>query len=310
MNGHALVVGEALVDIVRRAGSEPVEHVGGSPLNVALGLGRLGRAVQFVTRVGADERGTRIVEHLTAAGVALTPGSTSADRTATAQAELDEKGSARYEFDITWDPVEPPMTADVVLVHTGSIATVLEPGCDVVAELVALQSRTSTVSFDPNIRPALIADPARGRARIERLVTLADVVKASDEDLEWFAPGRDPLDTAREWLSRGPAVVAVTRGGAGAVAVCAAGTVEVPAVQVEVVDTVGAGDAFTAGLLDGLWSFGFVGIERQERLRDIGTAELRAALETAAWTSALTVARAGADLPTLAERVAARKVTR
>ncbi|MFF0240643.1 carbohydrate kinase [Rhodococcus pyridinivorans] len=310
MNGHALVVGEALVDIVHRGGAEPVEHVGGSPLNVALGLGRLGRPVQFTTRVGTDARGRRIVDHLAASGVSLTPGSAAAERTATAQAEIDEKGSATYEFDIVWDPVEPPPSVDAVLVHTGSIATVLEPGCDLVAELVAQQAGTSTVSFDPNVRPALIDDPARGRERIERLVSLADVVKASDEDLTWFAPDRDPLDTARDWLSRGPAIVAVTRGEQGAVALCAAGTVEVPAVRVEVVDTVGAGDAFTTGLLDGLWTCGLLGADRRERLRGIGIDDVREVFDIAAWTSGLTVARAGADLPTLADRTAAREAAR
>jgi len=307
MSGHALVVGEALVDVVRRAGTDPVEHVGGSPLNVAVGLGRLGRAVQFTTRIADDPRGTRILGYLVDSGVSLTPGSAAADRTATAQAMIDETGSASYEFDIAWEPVAPPPTVDAVLVHTGSIATVLGPGCELVAELVAQQAVSSTVSFDPNVRPALIGDPARGRARIDRLVALADVVKASDEDLGWYAPDRDPVDTARGWLSRGPAIVAVTRGAKGSVAVCAAGTVEIPAVEADVVDTVGAGDAFTAGLLDGLWTRNLLGVEKRDALRAIGTDALREVLTTAAWTSALTVARAGADLPTRAEREAARE---
>ncbi|MEE2035275.1 carbohydrate kinase family protein [Rhodococcus chondri] len=302
MNGHALVVGEALVDIVHRGGDDPVEHVGGSPLNVAVGLGRLGRTVHFMTRLAADERGRRIIEHLDSSGVHLTPGSAAASRTATAKAVLDPEGRATYEFDIDWHPVVPPPTVDALLIHTGSIATVLEPGCDTVAELVAQQSATSTVSFDPNIRPALIADEQRGRARIEHLVGLSDIVKASDEDLAWFAPGQDPVVTAREWLSRGPAIVAVTRGSGGALAMSAAGTVDIPAVQVDVVDTVGAGDAFTAGLLDALWTQKLLGADRRDTLRGIRTDALRAALETAAWTSALTVGRAGADLPTREQR--------
>lgn len=302
MSGHALVVGEALVDIVRRGESEPVEHVGGSPLNVALGLGRLGRPVHFVTRVAADPRGNRIIEHLAGSGVVLTPGSAAAARTATAQATLDHSGAATYEFDITWDPVEPPPTVDAILAHTGSIATVLEPGCDLVADLVAQQAATATVSFDPNIRPALIGDDEAGRTRIERLVDLADVVKVSDEDLSWYAPGRDPADIARDWLSRGPAVIAVTRGDKGAFALCRAGTADVDVVRVEVVDTVGAGDAFTTGLLDALWSLGLLGAERRSDLHAISVADLRWAMDTAAVTAGLTVARAGADLPTRDER--------
>lgn len=300
--GHALVVGEALVDIVRRDGAEPVEHVGGSPLNVAVGLGRLGRTVRFVTDIGTDTRGLRIAAHLAESRVVPTPGSTAATRTATAVATIRDDGAATYEFDVGWRPAAPPVTVDAVLVHTGSIATVLEPGCGVVAELVARQSVTATVSFDPNVRPALITDPDRGRDRIERLVATADVVKASDEDLAWFAPGRDPLDTARDWLSRGPAIVAVTRGAGGAVALCAAGEVAVEAHTVDVVDTVGAGDAFTAGLLDALWELGLVGADRRAELRGIGIERLRRVLEVAAATSALTVARAGADLPSRADR--------
>lgn len=302
MTGYALVVGEALVDIVHRGDDDPVEHVGGSPLNVAVGLGRLGHRVHFATHLGTDDRGRRIDDHLEASGVALTPGSLTATRTATAKAVLDHEGKATYDFDIDWHPTLPPPDADAILVHTGSIATVLEPGCDTVAELLARQRATSTVSFDPNVRPALITDDRRGRERIERLVELADVVKASDEDLAWFAPGRDPLDTAREWLSRGPSIVAVTRGAHGVTAICAAGTVDVPAVEVQVVDTVGAGDAFTTGLLDALWTQQLLGADRRADLHRIGLDALRDALATAAWTSALTVARAGADLPTREQR--------
>jgi fructokinase len=302
MNGQALIVGEALVDIVRRGGDDPVEHVGGSPLNVAVGLGRLDREVRLATSLGADERGGRIARHLDASGVVLTQSSVSAMRTATASATIGDDNAATYEFDIAWQPRLPEPSADAVLVHTGSIATVLEPGCDAVADLIEQQAQTSTVSFDPNIRPALIADDARGRERIARLVALSDVVKVSDEDLAWVEPGRDPLDVACDWLSRGPAIVAVTRGAAGAVAVCRAGVVEVPARKVDVVDTVGAGDAFTVGLLDALWTLGFLGAEQRERLREIGTGDLESVLRTAAVTSALTVARAGADLPTRAQR--------
>lgn len=301
MTGRALVVGEALVDIVHRPGAEPVEHVGGSPLNVAVGLGRLGRPVDFVTTVGRDPRGARIVDHLRSSGVTTTTGSDSATRTSTAVATIGADRSATYEFDLEWTPRIPPPTGDAVLVHTGSIATVLEPGCETVAELVAQHSVTATVSFDPNVRPSLIGDPARGRARIERLVELADIVKVSDEDLAWFAPGTTPLATARAWATRGPALVVVTRGAAGAVAVCAAGETEVPAVEVEVVDTVGAGDAFTAGLLDALWGEGLLGASRREELRHISLDTVRRALGSAAWTSGLTVAKAGADLPTRAE---------
>ncbi|MGX7728975.1 carbohydrate kinase family protein [Rhodococcus sp. 2H158] len=300
MNGPVLVIGEALVDIVRRGAAEPVEHVGGSPLNVAVGLGRLGRDVEFVTHIGDDDRGRRIVGHLAASKVRLAAGSSTAARTPTATAVLDENGSATYEFDLEWQLPDPRPTPGARHVHTGSIAALLEPGCEAVAALLDRHVPTATVSYDPNVRPALVGDDPRARDRITRFVAGADVVKASDEDLRWFAPGRDPRDVAREWLALGPALVAVTLGAGGAVAVARSGSVEVAAQPVEVVDTVGAGDAFMAGLLDALWTQELLG--DREGLRGIEPDALRTALDVAALTAARTVARAGADLPTRDER--------
>lgn len=166
--------------------------------------------------------------------------------------------------------------------------------------------RAAGAHVDDQLRPQHPAGAdrrdQRGRERIARLAALSDVVKVSDEDLAWVAPGRDPLDIARDWLSRGPSIVAVTRGASGAVAVCRAGVVEVPAKKVDVVDTVGAGDAFTVGLLDALWELGLLGAEQRERLRKIGVGDLESVLHTASSMSALTVARPGADLPTRAQR--------
>ncbi|MGH3449612.1 MAG: carbohydrate kinase family protein [Haloechinothrix sp.] len=294
----SLVIGESLIDIVTGNDGVTTEYVGGSPLNVAVGLGRLGRPVEFVTRVGDDARGGTIVGHLEESGVRIAQGSVSAQRTATARATLDAAGAAGYEFDIDWDLPVPHYNSSPQLVHTGSIASVMEPGCDVVADVLDRQRSSATISYDPNVRPALIVDNERARQRIEYVVSISDIVKASDEDLWWFDADRDPLDIAREWLSRGPAVVAVTRGGEGAFAISAAGLVEVAAREVEVVDTVGAGDAFMAGLLDGFWSRGFLGAQQRDALRRIDEAELRNVLTNAVLTSALTVARPGADLPT------------
>ncbi|MFC0451748.1 carbohydrate kinase family protein [Rhodococcus jostii] len=294
----SLVIGEALIDIVTAGDGATTEYVGGSPLNVAVGLGRLGRPVEFVTRIGDDTRGRSIVRHLEQSGVSLAPGSVTAQRTATAHATLDSAGAATYEFDIEWDLPSPSGASAPPLVHTGSIAAVMEPGCDVVADMLARRRSAATISYDPNVRPVLITDKARARQRIEHLVSISDIVKVSDEDLRWYDPDRDPVDIARDWLSRGPAMVAVTKGGEGAFAVCAAGLVEVAARAVEVVDTVGAGDAFMAGLLDGFWSHGFLGAESRAALHRIDPEELRNVLDNAVLTSGLTVARPGADLPT------------
>ncbi|MCV7280740.1 carbohydrate kinase [Mycolicibacterium flavescens] len=305
---RALVIGEALIDIVERGGEVEGEYVGGSPLNVAVGLARLGRDVDFLTHIGTDDRGRRIVDYAEQAGVQMVSGSTTAARTPTARAMLDEQGSARYEFDIDWQLSGTPEVAPPLVAHSGSIATTLEPGCRATAALLDTYHTAATVTFDPNVRPALVGDGEAQtvRGRIARLIERCDVVKASDEDMEWLDPDRSPEEKAQTWLSLGPSIVAVTMGGRGAFATCAAGTVHVPAYRVEVVDTVGAGDAFMAGLIDALWSLDLLGAQRRRDLARIDTATLTEVVRTAALSSALTVARPGAQLPDRATRDAAR----
>jgi fructokinase len=294
---RALVIGEALIDIVERDGQAIGEHVGGSPLNVAVGLARLGRGVDFLTHIGNDSHGRRIVEHLKASGVELVPGSLSAPRTPTAQATLDAAGSASYTFDIEWQLSGTPEVSPPLVAHTGSIAAVLEPGCRAVAALLDAYHLSASITFDPNVRPALIEDDDLVRSRIDRLIERCDVVKVSDEDLRWMDPNRSPEQVAQTWLELGPSIVAVTMGEQGSFGVCRSGAVRVPALPVNVVDTVGAGDAFMAGLIDALWSFKLLGAERRPALARISSETLTDVLGNAALMSALTVARAGADLP-------------
>jgi len=297
---RGLVIGESLIDIV---GSE--EHVGGSPLNVAVGLGRLGRPVDFLTRIGDDPRGRRINEHATAAGVQLVSGSQTAERTSTARATVAEDGSAQYQFDLDWQLAGTPPVAPPLLVHTGSIAAVQDPGCLAVAALVDAYHLSATVSFDPNVRPSLITDRELASQRIGHLVERSDVVKVSEEDLHWLDPDRSPEQIARAWLALGPTLVVVTMADQGAMAVCAAGEARVPTRAVHVVDTVGAGDSFMVGLLDSLWGLGLLGAQRRAELAGIGIDALTAVLEAGSATAALTVGRAGADLPDRAELAAA-----
>lgn len=298
---RALVIGEALIDVVERDG-DVTEHVGGSPLNVAVGLARLGRDVDFLTHIGTDDRGRRIAEYVESSGVQLVPGSTTASRTATARAKLDAAGSATYSFDIDWTLTGTPEVAPPLVVHTGSIAAVHEPGCLATKALVDAYHLSATFTFDPNIRTALITDADAARSRIDRLLEKADVVKASHEDLHWIDPTRTPEQIAAAWLALGPAIVVVTFGADGAFAMCAAGSVRVPAGHVHVVDTVGAGDAFMTGLIDALWSADLLGADRRPRLARIGVDALTTAVRAATLTSALTVAKSGADLPDRVER--------
>jgi fructokinase len=289
---RGLVIGESLIDIV-----ESDEHVGGSPLNVAVGLARLGREVDFLTYIADDAYGRRIADYVNAAGVQLVSESQTAERTATARLTVADDGSADYVFDLDWQLSGTPMVAPPLFVHTGSIAAVQEPGCLAVAALVDTYHLSATVTFDPNVRPSLIADRDLARERIEHLVERSDIVKVSEDDLRWIDPDRPPERIAQTWLALGPAIVAVTMADRGAAAVCAAGVARVPARPVQVVDTVGAGDAFMVGLIDALWGRGLLGAQRRAELAGLDLGALTAALEAASAAAALTVGRAGADLP-------------
>lgn len=299
---RALVVGEALVDVVHRTDGSVESHPGGSPLNVAIGLARLGREAHLLSWFAEDEGGAALRAHLAGSGVHLVEGSAGAARTSSAVATLDATGAASYEFDIDWQLPSEPVSIDPVVVHTGSIAAVLDPGARDVLTLVGSHRGTATVTYDPNMRPALMGSPAQAAARVEPLLELADVVKVSDEDLAWYSGGQDVTELARAWASRGPALVVVTLGGSGALAVTSSGLkVEITAPKVQVADTVGAGDSFMGGLVDGLWSAGLLGAHRRDALHAIDEATLRSVLERCARIAAVTVSRPGADPPTAAE---------
>ncbi|GIG28584.1 fructokinase [Cellulomonas marina] len=289
---------------MRRTGAPGAAHPGGSPANVALGLARLGRRAELLTWLADDEDGRTVRTHLEASGVRVLTGDRAPERTSRAVATLDDAGVATYAFDLEWDlpaPVDEG-AGDALVVHTGSIATVLRPGGPRVAELLERRRATSTITYDPNLRPALMGDPVDVLPLVEALVALADVVKVSDEDLAWLLPGLDPADVARRWVGAGPALVVVTRGGEGTVAVTSAGVeVDLPAQRVQVADTVGAGDSFMGGLIDGLWSAGLLGPDRRAALAAIDADALTAVLARCVRIAAITVSRPGANPPTSAE---------
>lgn len=304
-----LVVGEALVDIVHRDDGSPEEYPGGSPMNVAVALARLGRTTRLLTRIGDDTRGATVRTFLDRSGVRLVPGSVVPGPTSTATATLDAAGVASYEFAIDWALPEQVGVGPAKALHTGSIAAFLPPGGDAVARLVEESVGRVTISYDPNARPPLMGDPDRARKHVERLVTASDLVKVSEEDLTWLAPGAEPLDVAAAWLDLGPAAVIVTQGGKGSTGLARAGRVDVPAPDIRLVDTVGAGDSFMAGLLDHLAGAGLLGAGARRDLRAIGTDVVEAMLRHAARASAITCSRAGANPPTRAELEAAALTT-
>jgi fructokinase len=296
-----VVVGEALVDIVQRLDGSTEAHPGGSPANVSLGLARLGREVGLLTKIGDDEQGLMVRAHLESSGVRLLPGSVNGQPTSTATAHLDPAGGATYDFDLDWSLPDQLVLPAHRALHTGSIAAFLPPGGDAVLALVEQQAGRATISYDPNARPALMGAPGPARERVQRFVAAADVVKVSDEDLAWLAPGADPLDVIDAWLAAGPSLVVLTRGGEGAVALCRAGRVELPAPRITVVDTVGAGDSFMSGLLDRLLEADLLGADRSGALRAIGTGTVESVLRHAVRIAAVTCGRAGANPPTRAE---------
>jgi fructokinase len=296
------VVGEALLDLVADgAGRSFAAHPGGSPANVAVGLARLDTPVRLATQLADDLPGRLITEHLRDSGVLVDvlPSATAA--TSLALASVDEAGVASYDFRLAWDISRGPyVDPRCVCLHTGSIAAAYPPGAEMVDRAIAEHRAAGlTISYDPNIRPSLIGPRESERLRVARQVASSDVVKTSAEDLEWLYPG-EPLEAVAErWLGTGPALVVVTLGAKGAYAVSRAGRFTRPPMPVTVVDTVGAGDAFMAGLLDGLNRGGLLGPRTD--LAAIDAATVTEVVDFATRVAGITCSRPGAQPPTRAE---------
>lgn len=304
MSDTVVVIGEALMDCVVGPTGEPVREVpGGSPMNVAIGLGRLGHSALLAARVGSDARGQAITAHVRGSGVALTEDSVRHHRTSTATAHLAEDGSARYEFDVAWD-VEPSMVPDApyLHVHTGSIACTLEPGAGAVREIVKRSRATgASISYDPNVRPHIMGSPNDALPHIEAMIAQSHLVKASDEDAAWLYPGLALDQVALRWQELGASLVVITRGAEGATAWCAGTTLRFPTHATSVVDTIGAGDTVMAGLISALATRSLLGGARTAHWASLPENDLAEIVTFALRAAAITVSRAGADLPTLAD---------
>ncbi|ALJ21604.1 carbohydrate kinase [Microbacterium sp. No. 7] len=284
---HALIVGEALIDIVESPEGTR-ELVGGSPANVAVGVARQGVPTRLLTRIGRDARGERIAAQVRSSGSELADASWTDAATSTAHARLRADGSAEYVFEIDGTLAEPDV-ADARLVHTGSIALFLEPGGSTALEALRRAAGTALVSVDPNIRPALVGPRESARERFRQAAAVADIVKLSDEDAEWLYPGVAPEDVLAEIAGLGPRLAVVTRGGEGAIGIGPGGIRRVAPLTVEVVDTIGAGDAYMASLIASALT--------DDELFSSPDAFERA-LRRAAVMAGITVSRAGANPPT------------
>jgi fructokinase len=275
---------------------------GGGPANTAVALSRLGTPTRFLGRISGDVFGDLFRDRLESSGVDLSGCVAAAEPSTLAVAALDEQGRAVYSFhaegtaDWAWTPAELAAAGlrGVSCLHTGSIALVKEPGGEAIEAFMAAAREHATVSVDPNVRPSLASREAYA---IERWCAVTDILRLSDDDLLFLAPGRPVADLCDRWHAAGARLIVVTKGAAGALVSLDGERAEVPAPRVEVVDTVGAGDAFTAGLLHRLDRRGLLG----GRLSGLG---MDAAVEAAAFgarVAALTCSVAGANPPWAAQ---------
>ena len=330
------VLGELVVDMlpVPTAGAGPegtapqfVARPGGNALNVAVAAGRLGTPVRLLARVGTGPLGGNLCRHAELAGVEGAGFVSAEEPVSLAVVGLHPDGSPDYGFHVLgaadWQWTDAELAGvypeQAAILHVGSISSWTAPGCDSIARLVERvhAAGSALISVDPNIRPPLADGPAGAslgntsavvRGRLDRLVSWADVVKVSAEDLEWLEPdvhGADELDdAAQRWADRGPALVLLTDGG-GPLRIARPGrpVIRREPIRVTVADTVGAGDSLAAGLLCGLLA---AGVTTRATLEGLSDEDVVRVVDDAALVAALNCTRVGADPPTWAELDAAR----
>ena len=303
------VIGEAIVDLIpAEATGDHSPRPGGSPFNVAVGLARLGNRTSLMARFADDRHGRLLRSAAAAEGIDLRAAPRAAERATVAIASVDGAGQVTYEFDgegtadWQWTAAElRELSPGTELLHFGSIASWTPPGALHIAGLVGeLRAGGGVlISYDPNIRPAVVGGREMRVELVERAVRDAHVVKASREDVEWLYPGLAMDDVAARWNRLGAKLVVVTYGADGATAYRRTDApLRRPGRRVTVVDTIGAGDAFTAGLLTGLVRRR---LHRNGRLEGIYDGTLADILDEAVLVAAITCERAGADPPRLEE---------
>jgi fructokinase len=300
--------GEMLIDFIPTEARDGTlayrPAVGGSPGNVALTLARLDVPAGFVGGLSTDFFGEQIAALLAANHVSMDYVSRLDRPTMLAFVDLkgEEPRYAFYDYESAprnWRLEDmPPIAPNVDALHFGSLSLIRLPAANAFAELMRREAGRRIISFDPNIRASLVEDEADYRARLSEIFHLADVIKLSGVDLAWIAPDKNIAELAAEWLAAEARLVLLTRGSEGATIFVRGGSVSRPAIKVDVVDTVGAGDATMGGLLAGLRDREALS---RERLEQIGERELAEILDFALSVAAVTCSRVGADPPTRAE---------
>jgi fructokinase len=303
--GVILVAGEALIDLVPT--SETIDalaaHPGGGPFNAARTIARLERPVAYLGRLSRDRFGQRLEALLAEDGVRLDAIVHTDEPTTLALADVDELGVARYRFytegtaaaGLTSEAALAARPDEVQIVHAGTLGLALEPAASALEAVIERLSGHAMVFVDPNVRPDIIPDAGAYRKRLARVLSHSHVLKVSEEDLDWLAPGRRSSDAVRELLAGGPSVGLLTRGPSGALVITIDAEVAVPSPRTNVVDTIGAGDAFGGGFV-AWWHARGLG---RDDLSDLDT--VAAATEFACLIAARTCERPGASPPHLSE---------
>lgn len=298
-----LCAGEALIDMLPRQSQQNeaafAPHAGGAVFNTSIALGRLGAPVQFFSGISTDLFGEVLIDALAASKVDASPAHRADAPTTLAFVKLVD-GQASYAF---YDentagrmltPAQlPAITADAYFF--GGISLAVEPCASAYAALHAQAAQAGKATMiDPNVRPSFIKDADVYRDRIRKMIASSDIVKLSDEDLDWFVPDGDTADKARQMVADGVKLLCITEGAKGVTGYTARQEIFVPAEKATVVDTVGAGDTFNAGLLASLHGAGAL---TKAAIAGLSDDTIRAALSLGAKTAAITVSRAGANPP-------------
>ncbi|MCW2912655.1 MAG: frk [Actinomycetia bacterium] len=303
---HIAVIGEAVADAfpnpsqAERGVLNLQVRPGGSPVNTAIGLSRLGTPTSFLGRLAPGPFGDLIREHLIASRVDLTDSVRASEPATLAITAIDSSGQATYDFyadgTADWQWTREELTqrrpGGAFCVHTGSLALIREPGGPLIEDLLSDMKPHATISIDPNVRPRLVA-PETYRAHLDRWTRLADIFRLSDEDFGHLYPDTELEQACDTWHENGVRLAVVTRGAEGAFASFDGTRITVPTPDIALVDTVGAGDAFTAGLLHWLDSKGYLG----GRLDGVTSDDLRQAMMFATYIAAETCKVPGADPP-------------
>ena len=290
------VCGEVLIDLIPGVDGVRIGHVGGGPANTAKALARLGRDVQFIAGISTDVDGVAARKELLEDEVKLDLALTSDKPTCLAIVSLDSNGSASYEFkiagtatfDFSLDWLPDPARYKPNVLHIGTLATVIQPGADVLYDWALRVAEFAPIVFDPNIRPAVLADRDLYEAAVEKCAAISSVIKVSDDDLAWLYPGQNYADVAARWISDGTALVVVTRGAEGIIGFTSEGSVEVEGAKITVADTVGAGDTVGAIIVEAMIEKGILALTGEV---------LKATLHRAAVAAGITCSRKGAQPP-------------